>query len=521
MRRRSSSSSKFERKPFTHNLKEIGPPELHFAGGPFQFMLKNFLAVVLAVLLFAVPASASGTTTQWMVGNEAGILKDGVNVYPLLQKANVGHVRLAINWPKVNPAPGVYDWTQTDIEINSILAAGMVPYANFTWAPRHASGGIPAYEEYTRGCTVFDGDTTVTFLIGDGHPPQPDRSKSLDKRWARRDVYIVPRGGTITIAAPGVLANDGDYGKNARGDALASVVKTVTQPTPTAHGTFTLWHNGSLTYTHNGDDATEDGFRYWVWGLGNGAHGIHYAADDYDYCVNVPRIDPNATYEFVKAFVERYRDKVYLYGMWNEPGLSIYWPPMHDLQDIEFERYAEDLMVPFVDAVRTYDPDPSTKIIGPECDSSHCIRGVLEQERKRGVHWFDIVSFHPYPWSFDFEAVGGSDDAKWADAAMYRIDNDFKPAMDPFLRGRTVWATEIGHDSEVVMVDVLSKVLQRPWIKMFNVHDARFFFKPGSVDAGTNLPSALYEFTADHPYVPPVRRRSVRVPERPIRDKQE
>ncbi len=465
--------------------------------------MRKIISLIFALLLVCLPTHAG--STKWMVGNESGMDRKTTAAYPLLQKANVEYVRLFINWPRVNPTPGVFDWDSTDREIDAILAAGLKVYANFGWAPRHASGGIPAYEEYTRGCTVMDGDTTVTFLIGDDHPEQIDRSEPLHPKWARRDVYRVPRGGTITLAAPGVLGNDGDYGKNVKGDPLASVVKTVTQPTPTAHGTFTLWHNGSLTYTHNGDDAKEDGFRYWVWGLGDGANGIHYAADDHEYCVNIPRIDPEKTRALVSAFVERYRDKVALYGMWNEPGLDLYWPPMYKLQDASFERYTEDLILPFVDTVRAL--DPSAQIVGPECDSSHCLRGILEQEKKAGKRWFDIVSFHPYPWTEDFNAVGGSTGELWAKAAAYRIDNDFKPTMDPYLVGRPVWATEVGpgfgEGYGLQSKQLAEKVLDRPWIKVLGFHVAPFWFQPGTVDDGTYVPNELYDYTSANPYTPP------------------
>src|SRR5437773_12074116 len=64
------------------------------------------------------------------------------------------------------------------------------------------------------------------------------------------DSYTTPEDTTLTVIAPGVLANDGDVD----GDPLTAIV--VSNPT---HGSLTLNNDGSFTYipalNYNGPDS--------------------------------------------------------------------------------------------------------------------------------------------------------------------------------------------------------------------------------------------------------------------------
>jgi uncharacterized repeat protein (TIGR01451 family)/CSLREA domain-containing protein len=66
----------------------------------------------------------------------------------------------------------------------------------------------------------------------------------------------VAEGGTLTITAPGVLANDTDP----ENDALTAVVSTE----PANDSSFALNANGGFTYTHNGSETTSDTFTYFA-----------------------------------------------------------------------------------------------------------------------------------------------------------------------------------------------------------------------------------------------------------------
>ncbi len=66
--------------------------------------------------------------------------------------------------------------------------------------------------------------------------------------------YTLAEGGTFTLPAPGVLANDTD----AEGSSLTAVLVTG----PANASSFTLNPNGSFTYVHNGSETTTDSFTY-------------------------------------------------------------------------------------------------------------------------------------------------------------------------------------------------------------------------------------------------------------------
>src|SRR6185437_11992116 len=67
------------------------------------------------------------------------------------------------------------------------------------------------------------------------------------------DSYTTPEDTTLTVVAPGVLANDGDVD----GDPLTSIL--VVGPT---NGVLTLNTNGSFTYTPTLNYNGPDGFTY-------------------------------------------------------------------------------------------------------------------------------------------------------------------------------------------------------------------------------------------------------------------
>jgi sugar lactone lactonase YvrE len=90
--------------------------------------------------------------------------------------------------------------------------------------------------------TALSNITSVTITLG-----------APDAITAAPDFYSLPHGGSITVGAPGVLAND-----------LDPIGLTLTAATlaPPLHGSLTLSPNGGFTYAHDGTNSTSDTFAY-------------------------------------------------------------------------------------------------------------------------------------------------------------------------------------------------------------------------------------------------------------------
>ncbi len=73
---------------------------------------------------------------------------------------------------------------------------------------------------------------------------------------AQNDAYNVPRNGTLSVYAPGVLANDTDVD----GDTLTAVLSD-----DVSRGALTLNENGSFTYTPTPNTSGTDSFTYWAY----------------------------------------------------------------------------------------------------------------------------------------------------------------------------------------------------------------------------------------------------------------
>lgn len=111
-------------------------------------------------------------------------------------------------------------------------AAALVPVTGLDLAGAESYGGQPIAH-----IDVGAGETVVI----------PLRPQAGD------DSYTVAEGSTLTVPAPGVLANDSDP----QGDPLTASL--LTGPT---HGTLTLRSDGSFDYAHDGSETVSDSFVY-------------------------------------------------------------------------------------------------------------------------------------------------------------------------------------------------------------------------------------------------------------------
>lgn len=111
---------------------------------------------------------------------------------------------------------------------------------------------------YTPGAN-FNGEDSFTYMANDGVANSNPATVTLvvkpvnDPPLAADDSYTTLENQTLTVAAPGVLANDIDID----GDTLTSVL--VSEP---ANGTLVLNANGSFSYTPKAGFTGTDGFTY-------------------------------------------------------------------------------------------------------------------------------------------------------------------------------------------------------------------------------------------------------------------
>ncbi len=154
--------------------------------------------------------------------------------------------------PLIVAAPGVLanDRPATGLSARVVgtTANGTLAFnadGSFTYTPNLNFVGLDAFTyEATMGAEVSNTGTVTIAVLPVNDPPA-----------AAQDAYTAMARAQLTVAAPGVLANDTD----AEGNPLTAVLVT-----PPAAGTLTLNANGSFTYLHptNVDVPTPVTFTY-------------------------------------------------------------------------------------------------------------------------------------------------------------------------------------------------------------------------------------------------------------------
>jgi VCBS repeat-containing protein len=155
---------------------------------------------------------------------------------------------------------GVLDVPADGVLANDVDANGDVLTAWLVSDPANGTVTLNADGSFTYTPNAnFNGADSFTYKVNDGSGDSNVATVDItvnpvnDVPQAENDVYTTNQGEAITIAGPGVLANDTD----ADGNPLSAVV--VTGP---LHGTVTLNADGSFTYTPNPGFSGVDAFSY-------------------------------------------------------------------------------------------------------------------------------------------------------------------------------------------------------------------------------------------------------------------
>ena len=137
----------------------------------------------------------------------------------------------------------------------------------------------------------------------------------------------------------------------------------------------------------------------------NGGHSYNY-----------PPLNYQDWYDFVYAVAARYKDDIFLWGIWNEPNLDSY------LRDGDLKTY-QALVVTAHAAIRA--ANPAARVLGPDVSHHGISDGWFATAMRSFGDLFDIVTVHWY--------VDGPDLALMMDQLVR-----------PFSMGKSVWLSEAG-----------------------------------------------------------------------------
>jgi hypothetical protein len=131
---------------------------------------------------------------------------------------------------------------------------------------------------------------------------------------------------------------------------------------------------------------------------------------------NYPPLVYQDYYDFVFAVVSRYKDDIFLWGVWNEPNLDQY------LHGASIDVY-QNLAIVGRAAIRA--ANPNALVLGPEVSHHAMLNGWFPAAMRATAALFDIVTLHWY-----------GDGPK--------LDRMMDDLVKPFTYGREVWITETG-----------------------------------------------------------------------------
>src|SRR4029450_2864502 len=129
-----------------------------------------------------------------------------------------------------------------------------------------------------------------------------------------------------------------------------------------------------------------------------------------------PPLDTLDWYALVYAAADRYKDDIFIWGIWNEPNLDSY---LFGGDLVTYETLARTARA----AIRA--PNPSAPVLGPEVSPHAITNGWYAAAMKKFGDVFDVVTVH---WYGDFPAIG------------LFMDQGVRPHS----QFKDVWLTEVG-----------------------------------------------------------------------------
>ena len=161
-----------------------------------------------------------------------------------------------------------------------------------------------------------------------------------------------------------------------------------------------------------------------------------------DYCVEWASTAPpdaerrwlwmpeiNAWKNYVHHIVDRYKDKIKHWQVWNEPNISGFWQPEPNFVDYTKRLKASHEIIKKIDS--------NAKILG--CNTSRCdqnfIGGVFKEG---GFEYMDILGVHPYRYPRTPEETNLTGDMR-----------ELVTLMEKYGEAKPIWITEVGWPTHV------------------------------------------------------------------------
>jgi uncharacterized repeat protein (TIGR01451 family) len=235
------------------------------AGNTLSFDIRDLTNRASGFVTYQVRVASSAVSGQ-MFTNNALIVSSEDDANMSDNRSSVKTTVIANRPPVANPdayttsedaalvtdAPGVLA-NDSDPDGNAITAQLVSTTANgtltlnangsFNYTPNPNFSGLDGFTYRATDGSNFSSVVSATITVAPINDPPV----------AVNDSYTTPSDSTLTIGAPGVLANDTDV----ENDPLNAILAN-----PPAHGALTLNANGSFTYAPNANFSGSDSFSY-------------------------------------------------------------------------------------------------------------------------------------------------------------------------------------------------------------------------------------------------------------------
>lgn len=152
---------------------------------------------------------------------------------------------------------------------------------------------------------------------------------------------------------------------------------------------------------------------------------IGYCPDWTGMTWNNPPPNHELFLEYTRALLNRYKDSIKYWEIWNEPNSLFYWSPQDDMKT-----YTE-LLKKTYSVIKDASPKSYVVLGGLTSEGPFALKSIL---RQGGGDYFDIVNFHPFVDPFRENGLN---------EIGYKL-KDMRKELEKYGFKKKIWLTEIG-----------------------------------------------------------------------------